>query len=124
MRPLVDRYLGDLSDWSIPMLKKNAQLGDVNEGRMELSEADKELIGLVAFGLTDAEIAAQLQVPKHIVLDYIARLLAKLGARERLEIVLYAFSEPTMYQRIIAEIANRNRKNLQAQTPGAKQNAS
>jgi DNA-binding CsgD family transcriptional regulator len=106
------------------MLNQNIQLGDVNEGGMELSEADKELIGLVAFGLTDAEIAAQLQVPKHIVLDYIARLLAKLGARERLEIVLYAFSEPTMYQRIIAEIANRNRKNLRAKTSGAKQNAS
>ena len=92
--------------------------------RMELSEADEELITLVGCGLTDDEIAMQLQIPQDRVLDHIARLLAKLGAQERLEIVLYAFSEPTMYQRIIAEIANRNRKNLQAQTSGAKQNAS
>ena len=78
---------------------------------MELSEADKKLIGLVAFGLTDGEIATQLQVPEHMVLDHIARLLAQLGARERLEIVLYAFSDPTIYQRITAEIANRNTTN-------------
>ena len=78
---------------------------------MKLSEADKKLIGLVAFGLTDGEIATQLQVPKHMVLDHIARLLAQLGARERLEILLYAFSDPTMYQRITAEIANRNTTN-------------
>jgi DNA-binding CsgD family transcriptional regulator len=86
--------LGDLSDWSIPMLNDNVQLDNVNEKRMELSEADKELIGLVASSLTDGEIATQLQVPKHIVSDHIARLLAKLGARERVEILFYAFSEP------------------------------
>lgn len=106
------------------MQNENAQPADINEERMELSEADKELMVLVAFGLTDGEIATQLQIPKHITLDCIARLLAKLGARERLEILLYAFSEPTMYQRIIAEIANRNTKNPQAQTSGAKQKAS
>jgi DNA-binding NarL/FixJ family response regulator len=96
------------------MLNENAQSADFNGERMELSEADQELIGLVAFGLADGEIATQLQVPKHMVLDHIARLLAQLGARERLEILLYAFSDPTMYQRITAEIANRNTTNPQS----------
>jgi len=102
--------LGDLSEWTFPMSNENAPPADSNEERVELSEADKELIVLVAFGLTDGEIATQLQISKHATLDRIAQLLAKLGARERVEILLYAFSEPTMYQRIIAEIANRNTK--------------
>jgi DNA-binding NarL/FixJ family response regulator len=75
------------------MSNENVQPADINEERMELSEADKELIRLVALGLTDGEIATQFQVPKPVMLDHIARLLAKLGARERVEILLYAFSE-------------------------------
>jgi DNA-binding NarL/FixJ family response regulator len=95
------------------MLNESAQSADLNGERMELSEADQELIGLVAFGLTDGEIATQLQVPKHMVLDHIARLLAQLGARERLEILLYAFSDSTMYQRITAQIAGKRTKKTQ-----------
>ena len=35
-------------------------------------------------------------------------------ARDRVEIVLYAYSDPTMYQRISTEVINRTTKNLQA----------
>ena len=90
---------------------------------MKLSGGDKELVGLVAVGLTDDEIATQLQVPKHMVVDHIARLLAKLGARDRVEIVLYAYSDPTMYQRIITAVTHKTTKNPQAHTPGVKRKA-
>jgi SARP family transcriptional regulator, regulator of embCAB operon len=103
-------------------MSDNTQPG-AQEG-MELSEADEELITLVGCGLTDDEIRMQLQIPQDRVLDHIARLLAKLGVRERLEIILYALSEPTMFQGTIAKIANRNAKNPQAHTPGMKQKAS
>jgi DNA-binding NarL/FixJ family response regulator len=106
------------------MSNQNAQPAGINEERIELSEADNELIVLVAFGLTDGEIATQIQISKHITVDRIARLLAKLGARERIEILLYAFSEPTIYQRTIAEIVKRNAKNPQEQISWAKQKAS
>jgi len=91
-----------------------------NKEPTKLSEGDKEkeLVGLVAGGLTDDEIATQLQIPKHEVLNHIARLLAKLGAQERVEIVLYAYSDPTMYQRISTEVIKRTTKNPQAHTPG------
>lgn len=69
-------------------------------------------------------IATQLQIPKHKVLNQIARLLAKLGIRDRVEIVLYAYSDPAMYQRISSEVLNRTTKNSQAQTPRVKQKAS
>jgi DNA-binding CsgD family transcriptional regulator len=89
------------------MLGDNARLGD--QERMKLSEVDEELIVLVAFGRTDDEIARQLRIPKNQVLDHIARLLAKLGTRERLEIVLYAYSDPALYKRITTKIADRLR---------------
>jgi DNA-binding NarL/FixJ family response regulator len=70
---------------------------------MEMTEEDAELICLVAFGLTDEEISTQLRVPKQMASDHVARLLGKLGARKRLELLLYAYSEPTLYQRITAK---------------------
>ena len=91
---------------------------------MKLTERDKELVGLVAVGLTDDEIATKLQIPKPKVLNQIARLLAKLGIRDRVEIVLYAYSDPAMHQRITTDIINKTTKNPQAQTPRVKQKAS
>jgi DNA-binding NarL/FixJ family response regulator len=82
-------------------LSSNTQPGP--QERMELSDADEKLITLVWRHLTDDEIAMQLQIPQDKVLDHIARLLAKLGARERVEIVLYALSEPTMCRGIVAK---------------------
>jgi DNA-binding NarL/FixJ family response regulator len=61
-------------------------------------------VDLVSRGLTDDEIAAQLQIPKGQVLHGIAGLLAKLGAQERLEIVFYAYTDPGMYERISTQV--------------------
>jgi DNA-binding CsgD family transcriptional regulator len=107
------------------MLNENAQLRyeDMNKEPMKLSQGDIELVGLVAVGLTDDEIATQLQIPKHKVLSHIARLLAKLGAQDRVEIVLYAYSDSAMYQRISTEIIHRTAKKPQ-KTPRVKQKAS
>ena len=91
---------------------------------MKLSEVDQELVGLVAVGLTDDEIATQLQIPQHKVVNRIARLLVKLGAQDRVEIVLYAYSDPTMYQRISTAVHHRTTKNPQTQTPRVNQKAS
>jgi DNA-binding NarL/FixJ family response regulator len=96
------------SKTSAVLFRNNPQPGD--QERMELSEVAAQLIVLVAFGLTDDEIAAQLQIPQNRVLDHIARLLAKLGLQDRVEIVLHAYSDPATYERITAEIANRAKK--------------
>jgi DNA-binding NarL/FixJ family response regulator len=95
-----------------------------NKDPIKLSEEDTELVGLVAVGLTDDEIATQLHIPKHELLNRIARLLVKLDAQERLEIVLYAYSDPATYQRMSTELINRTTKNPQAQAPRVKQKAS
>ena len=99
--------------------------GDMkNQKTTKLSAGDQELVGLVAVGLTDDEIATQLQIPQHTVVNRIARLLAKLGAQDRVEIVLYAYSDPAMYQRINTEVIDRTTKTPQAQTRRMKQKAS
>src|SRR6266852_2091333 len=99
--------------------------GDMkNQKTTKLSGGDKELVGLVAVGLTDDEIATQLQIPKHMVVDHIARLLANLVAQDRVEIVLYAYSDPTIYQRLSTAVIHRTTKNSQAHTPGVKRKAS
>jgi len=95
-----------------------------NKKIMKLSEVDQELVGLVAVGLTDDEIATQLQIPQLKVVNRIARLLVKLGAQDRVEIVLYAFSEPTMRQRISSGVIHRIPKNPQAQTPSVNRKVS
>jgi DNA-binding NarL/FixJ family response regulator len=95
-----------------------------NDETIKLSEGDKELVGLVAVGLTDDEIATQLQIPRPKVLNRIARLLVKLGAQERVEIVLYAYSDDTMRQRINSAVIPRTTKNPKAQTPSVKRKVS
>src|ERR1700737_1928556 len=95
-----------------------------NQKTTKLSAGDQELVGFVAVGLTDDEIATQLQIPQHKVVNRIARLLAKLGAQDRVEIVLYAYSDPTLYQRISTAVIRRTTKNPQVHTPSVKQKAS
>jgi DNA-binding CsgD family transcriptional regulator len=95
-----------------------------NTDSINLSEGDKELVGLVAVGLTDDEIAVRLQIPRHKVVNRIARLLAKLGAQERVEILLYAYSDPAMYQRIGTAVTHKTTEDQQVHTPEVKQKTS
>jgi DNA-binding CsgD family transcriptional regulator len=88
------------------------------------SEVDQKLVRLIAVGLTDDEIATQLLIPKYELLNHIARLLAKLGIRDKVEIVLYAHSNPAMYQLISSEIIRKTMRTPQAETPRVKQKAS
>jgi len=95
-----------------------------NQKTTKLSAGDQELVGLVAVGLTDDEIATQLQIPQHTVVNRIARLLVKLGAQDRVEIVLYAYSDPSMRQRISSGVIHKTPKNPQAQTRSGKRKVS
>ncbi len=50
-----------------------------------LSEREMQVLGLIADGLANKEIAARLNVSPHTVKTHVARLLEKLGARRRTE---------------------------------------
>jgi DNA-binding NarL/FixJ family response regulator len=51
-----------------------------------LSKRELEVAGLVASGLTNAQVAQQLQLSHRTVENHVAHALAKLGARNRTEL--------------------------------------
>ena len=59
-------------------------------GRAELTEREREILDLLARGLSNADIADELTISVHTVRNHVANLSAKLGAHSKLEVLAIA----------------------------------
>jgi DNA-binding NarL/FixJ family response regulator len=80
-RRLIDTYV------SRPRPSTKTEL----DGLGELTTREREVLGLIATGLTNAEIAEALQLSPLTAKTHVSRILMKLGARDRVQLVVIAY---------------------------------
>jgi len=62
------------------------------DGRKLLTAREEQVVALVADGLSNREIASELNLSEHTIKKYMFRIFDKLGISSRVELVLYAVS--------------------------------
>jgi DNA-binding NarL/FixJ family response regulator len=92
--PRITRRLLEEYAHTLPDLGPDANAGDgptEDPGLASLTEREREVLLAVADGLSNAEIAERLYVSEATVKSHVGRLLAKLGVRDRVQAVVFAF---------------------------------
>lgn len=59
----------------------------------ELTPREREVLTLIAAGMSNAEIAGAMFISGETVKTYVSRILAKLGLRDRVQAVVFAYQE-------------------------------
>ncbi|CUU61048.1 DNA-binding response regulator, NarL/FixJ family, contains REC and HTH domains [Parafrankia irregularis] len=82
-RRLLERYVGT-SPAAVPPRS-------VDRGLDLLTEREREVLGLIARGLSNIEIAGRLFLSEGTVKTHVSRILTKLGLRDRVQAVVHAY---------------------------------
>jgi DNA-binding NarL/FixJ family response regulator len=80
-RRLLDRFAGRLTP----------SPHDAPAASPDLTDREKEVVLLVAQGLSNAEIGGRLQLAEATVKTHVGRILTKLGLRDRVQVVVFAY---------------------------------
>jgi DNA-binding NarL/FixJ family response regulator len=90
--PAVTRRLLDRFVHRLPTAAPGTDLDGPASGRLAgLTERETEVLIVVARGLSNAEIAAELMITETTVKTHVHHLLTKLGARDRVQLVVLAY---------------------------------
>ena len=90
--PAVTRRLLERFAHRLPTGTRGADLdGTARASLAPLTRRETEVLALVARGLSNAEIAAELVVTETTVKTHVHHLLTKLGARDRVQLVVLAY---------------------------------
>jgi DNA-binding NarL/FixJ family response regulator len=73
------------------LIEQFAQVPEASPRLAELTAREREVLVLLARGLSNAEIAAELVVEPSTVKSHVASLLSKLGCRDRIQAVVFAY---------------------------------
>ncbi|WEV68031.1 response regulator transcription factor [Bifidobacterium sp. ESL0769] len=85
---LTPRITGEVIKRGIPKVNATAEQGELRERFATLGRRELEVASLVSEGLTNAEIAERLSIQPDSVKKTVSRILAKLDARERVNIAV------------------------------------
>jgi DNA-binding NarL/FixJ family response regulator len=80
---------------TVRLLQRLAPAGPAAATALTLSDRETEVVRAVARGRTNSEIAAELFISLSTVKSHLASIQSKLGARNRVEIAAWAWSQPT-----------------------------
>jgi DNA-binding NarL/FixJ family response regulator len=98
--PTVTRRLLDQFVHRLPAPGSNGDAAAAGQERLDCTTGrEREVLALVAQGLSNAEIAAELVVTETTVKTHVHHLLTKLGARDRVQLVVLAYETGLAGQR-------------------------
>jgi DNA-binding NarL/FixJ family response regulator len=89
--PRVTRRLLEEYAQQLPLADGAGDQADRYPKLASLTEREREVLAVVAQGLSNTEIAASLFVSETTVKSHVGRILAKLGLRDRVQIVVLAY---------------------------------
>ena len=81
---VTSRVIGRMAQQPVPEFTDQARLD-------ELTRREREVLGLIARGLSNREIATQLFVEESTVRTHVKRIQMKLQLRDRVQIVIFAY---------------------------------
>jgi len=86
LTPAVTRQLLDRVARRLP-----APVRAAPEALAQLTDREREVLGLLAVGMSNAEIATALVVGEATVKTHVSNVLMKLGLRDRVQVVVLAY---------------------------------